>query len=89
MVGGVGHAESGAEDIDAGLAAGFPVIGEVGEGVGATESYSGAVVAELGDAGAEALGEELGLFAVVGGFAELLFAVGDGQGDDSADAGND
>lgn len=88
MVGGVGHAELGAEDIDAGLAAGLPVVGEVGECVGATESYGGAVVAELGDAGTEAFGEQLDFFAAVGRFAELLFAVGDSQGDDATDAGN-
>jgi hypothetical protein len=78
----------GTKDVNAGLAAGFPVIGEVGEGVDSAEADGGTVVAELGNAGTEAFGEQLDFFAAVGRFAELLFPVGDGQGDDASDARN-
>ncbi|PJN05348.1 hypothetical protein CG723_45270 [Streptomyces sp. CB01635] len=42
----VGHAEVGAQDVDADLALFCPIIGEAGEGVDADEADSGLVVAE-------------------------------------------
>ncbi|WP_353940122.1 hypothetical protein ABII15_00015 [Streptomyces sp. HUAS MG91] len=89
VIGCVGHAEIGAENIDADLSLFGPVVGEAGHRVDAGESYGGLVVAELFGGFGVALGELGGIGAVGGAFVEELLAVGVQSGEDSTDQSED
>ncbi|MFE7713290.1 hypothetical protein ACFU6I_48020 [Streptomyces sp. NPDC057486] len=86
-VGFIGHAEVGAQDVDAHLALFCPVVGEADECVDAREADGGLVVAELFGGGGVPLGELACVRAVCVALGEELFAVGVETGEDSADQG--
>ncbi|WP_259334004.1 hypothetical protein [Streptomyces umbrinus] len=83
----VGHAEVGAQDVDAHLALFLPVVGETGEGVDTGEAYGGLVVAELFGGGGVPLCELVCVRAVSVALGQELFAVGVEAGEDSTDQG--
>lgn len=85
----VGHAQVGAQDVDAHLALFFPVVREPGERVYAGEADGGLVVAELFGRRGVAVGELVGVGAVGVALGDALLAVGvhasqhgAGQGED-------
>src|SRR6266567_2159599 len=83
----VGHAQVGAEDVDAGLPLVGPVVGEAGHSVNAGEADGGGVVAKLFGGCGEPLVEEPGFIAVFGGLVDALAAVGGDECDGAASAG--
>ncbi|MFI6254364.1 hypothetical protein [Streptomyces sp. NPDC051016] len=88
--GGVGQAEVGAQDVDAGLAQGpgGGVVGEAGQGVHPAQAHGGGGVAELGDGGGEAFGVQAGVLAQGAVFVDALAPVGHHQGDEGAGSGD-
>ncbi|WP_334664600.1 hypothetical protein [Streptomyces cyaneofuscatus] len=88
-VGFVGHAEVGAEHVDAYLALFGPVVGEACHGVDAGEADGGLFVAELFGGFGVPLGELGGVRPVGGAFVQELFAVGVQGGEDGTYQGQD
>ena len=102
-VGLVGHAQVGAQDVDAGLALLGPVIGQPGHRVDPGQPHGGLVGAELPGRRGESLVQQPGSFAflgppgelvllageVLGEFGDALAAVGGDQGHGAADRGRD
>jgi hypothetical protein len=72
----IGHAQVGAQDVDAGLALGRPVVGQAGHGVDAGEADRGPVAAELVGGIGVPVGELLGVGTVGVAFGQALLAVG-------------
>ena len=86
----VGHAQVGAQHVDAHLPQllGGGVVGEVGQGVHPGQAHRGVFTAEFFAGAFEAFGEQAGVLPLLRLFGKALAPVGDDQGRHRAQAGD-